>query len=144
MFVVITAIILFWRTSHRTAFFFLVVSAGGMLYKPLKAMVARPRPDSAGAVIQESGWGFPSGHAMASVIVFVSLAWAVWQLSENQRIREAFITIAALLVVAIPLSRIVLGVHWLSDVVGGLAFGTAWTAGVFAIRNRTRRRGSRS
>lgn len=95
----------------------------------LKLVVHRPRPPYAAAIIHYPTWSFPSGHAMGSLVGFGMLAYVLVRFAGGiRRARIVVWGLAALLIVLIGASRMYLGVHYLSDVVGGYAVGAAWLA----------------
>jgi undecaprenyl-diphosphatase len=92
----------------------------------LKAGFGRMRPDSAFAHFTQSGLSFPSGHSSMSAVVFLTLAVLLAR-AHALRPERAYIMCAAFLLAGlIGLSRVALGVHWLTDVIGGWTFGAAW------------------
>jgi len=102
-------------------------AGGGLLDEVLKLVIQRPRPPYAGAFLQHYSWSFPSGHAMGSLIGYGMLAYVIVVLwIHSRRGQIAVVLAAALLIVAIGLSRLYLGVHYFSDVVGGYAAGLLW------------------
>lgn len=99
---------------------------GSALDQGLKLMIRRPRPSQAGAV-GSLGWSFPSGHAMESLVVYGMLTYVIALLwVQRPSVRTWVVTGAAVLVVSIGLSRLYLGVHYFSDIVGGYAMGVLW------------------
>jgi membrane protein DedA with SNARE-associated domain/membrane-associated phospholipid phosphatase len=102
-------------------------AGGGLLNTVLKLVIRRPRPPYAAAFLHHASWSFPSGHAMGSLIGYGMLAYAVALLWIHRRSAQlSVVLVAALLIVAIGLSRLYLGVHYFSDVVGGYAAGVLW------------------
>jgi len=102
-------------------------AGGGLLNTVLKLVIRRPRPPYAAAFLHHASWSFPSGHAMGSLIGYGMLAYAVTLLWVHRRNAQlSVVLVASLLVVAIGLSRLYLGVHYFSDVVGGYAAGVLW------------------
>src|SRR5436309_3461690 len=102
-------------------------AGGGLLDAVLKLLIRRPRPPGAAVFLQHFSWSFPSGHAMASLIGYGMLAYVLVVLWTNRRSTRISIVLGAgLLIVAIGLSRLYLGVHYFSDVVGGYAAGVLW------------------
>ena len=106
---------------------------GGLLNVALKNAVQRPRPVGAGAFLHalngEYSYSFPSGHAMGAAIGYGMLAYLVvafWLHGRTARVSVVVVT--ATLIVAIGMSRLYLGVHYFSDVVGGYAAGVVWLA----------------
>ena len=113
----------------------------------LKLAIHRPRPGYAGALIHTS-WSFPSGHAMGSLVGYGMLAYVILLLEHAGRRTQMIVGgAAALVIVAIGISRLYLGVHYISDVVGGYAAGLVWlsacVSGVEIARRRQRRRALR-
>ncbi len=102
-------------------------AGGGLLDAVLKLVIHRPRPPYAAAFLLHYSWSFPSGHAMGSLIGYGMLAYLVGVLWIHRRSAQISVVLgAALLIVAIGLSRLYLGVHYFSDVVGGYAAGLLW------------------
>jgi membrane-associated phospholipid phosphatase len=116
------------RRRQRRPPIFLVVTAicGTALNNLLKIVVGRARPHFDRAVSSGLGKSFPSGHAMNSAVVYGSVLVLVWLRFRSRRIRATAAVVVVLLVSAIAASRVVLGVHYLSDVVAGVTLGTAF------------------
>lgn len=93
----------------------------------LKFIIQRPRPDGF-RLATASGFSFPSGHSMAAMAFFGLLAWLVWKYEADRRLRCLYATGFALVIVMIGVSRIYLGVHYASDVLGGFCLSMAWLA----------------
>ena len=113
-----------WREGRGRfgAGLLLVILVGRGLTEAQKYWIARARPDLEPHLVLVKTWSFPSGHATSSMIFFLTLALAVappgW--------RRIAATGAILLSLFIGLSRVMLGVHWPSDVIGGWCFGLLW------------------
>jgi undecaprenyl-diphosphatase len=126
---------LLWRRLPRLALFVVVTMAGSSLLNVVvKSSVHRLRPALSDPVARAQGLSFPSAHAQAAIvgyavllIVFLPLLQGAW--------RRAAVTFAVLAVLAIGFSRVALGVHYVSDVVGGFILGSAWVAGMAAAFN---------
>jgi undecaprenyl-diphosphatase len=124
--VAISTLILLVRRRWRLAGYLLVVSAGGLILDPtLKAAVGRLRPVVADPVAVGGGNSFPSGHALASVIGYGALL-LVFLPALPRRVRKPVIIALATVVVLVGFSRLALGVHYLSDVLGAWCMGIAW------------------
>jgi undecaprenyl-diphosphatase len=110
-----------WRVSRRWALLLPVLMAGTWALQWItKWSVARPRPD-------RTAWGFPSGHALSVVVFFGLMIYLIATASERRRRwRVLACAICASTVALVAFSRLYLDRHWLSDVVGGLAVGTAY------------------
>lgn len=93
----------------------------------LKFIIQRPRPDGF-RLATASGFSFPSGHSMVAMAFFGLLAWLVWKYEADRRLRCLYATGFALVIVMIGVSRIYLGVHYASDVLGGFCLSMAWLA----------------
>ncbi|MDR3242135.1 MAG: phosphatase PAP2 family protein [Lactobacillaceae bacterium] len=88
----------------------------------LKNFFQRPRP-SIVHLVNEGGYSFPSGHALNSILLYGSLIILVHYYINNDSIRYTFLTLLSSLIIAIPMSRVYLGVHYLTDVLAGMALG---------------------
>ena len=107
----------------------LVVSAvilGTAAVSLLKTQFGRVRPPADFAQTVAAGMSFPSGHASMSAIVFLTVA-ALLAGTRTRALEQTYIlAMATLMTLLVGLSRIVLGVHWATDVAAGWAFGAAW------------------
>ncbi len=119
-----------WLTQHRySALLLLVATAGGIgLNSILKIGFARPRPQVFEWGTHVSTSSFPSGHAMSSAVVFITVAYLAARLQKTHKARVATLAVAAFVVASICFSRMYLGVHYPSDVIAGVIIGLAWAA----------------
>lgn len=114
------------RTGRpRAALFSLLTLLGLPLNMLLKLIVHRPRPTAnlVRILFPEPGDSFPSGHAMGSVIVYGFLAYLAWTYIIDPARRRFWTAVLALTPIAISFTRIYLGVHWFSDIIGAWIFG---------------------
>lgn len=102
-----------------------VALGAGALNFLLKNLIARPRP-VVSHLVAASGYSFPSGHTMGSLLLFASIAIIIGTHFPSTLKRNTIIIGLALLIVLICLSRIFVGVHFPSDILGGLAIGGCW------------------
>ena len=86
----------------------------------LKNIFTRPRPDHLRLVIQ-GGYSYPSGHAMISIAIYGFLIYYVYHKVKNKTLKIVLIGLLTLLIISIGLSRIYVGVHYPSDILGGYA-----------------------
>lgn len=99
-----------------------------VLYLAVKSLVGRARPPGHLAAIAETGSAFPSGHTLQAVAVYGMLSWLLAQTTRRRGRQVAAYLGLGLLAALISLSRIYLGVHWLSDVLAAVALGGLWLA----------------
>jgi len=116
-----------------------MLAGGEVLNQMLKAVFARPRPYFVDPLLPESGYSFPSGHAMESLVVYGMLAYFAVLALSSWRARTAVVFGTALLVVLIGFSRMYLGVHYFSDVVAGFAVGGVWLSACITAIESIRR-----
>jgi membrane-associated phospholipid phosphatase len=129
---------LLWRRLPRLALFVVITAAGSSLLNTVvKNEVHRLRPVLTHPVAHEPGPSFPSGHAQAAIVGFAVLLLVFLPVLDGLWRRLA-VTFAVLMVLAIGFSRIALGVHYLSDVLGGYVLGAAWVAAMAAAFNAMR------
>lgn len=136
--VLVAATMLAARGHARGALFLLAVRVGAQLLSSgLKVAVDRARPAFETPVDAALGASFPSGHALGAAAVWTAVALVV--LSRTSDRRDPLVLAGAIAVaVLVAASRVLLGVHYLSDVVGGLLLGVGWTALCAAVFLRWR------
>ena len=123
---------LLWRRRIRLALYLAVTSiVGGLIDTAVKVLVNRPRPVVDHPIATALGKSFPSGHAMSSTVTYGALA-LVFLPVLPRRWRPAALLAVIGVVLAIGTSRLFLGVHFLSDVIGGFVLGLAWLAAATA------------
>jgi membrane-associated phospholipid phosphatase len=126
-----TVTIYLWiRRLRRLVAFLLATTIGGSIVNTIvKQAVNRPRPTfrDPAAITFESGKGFPSGHSMSSTIAYGALL-LIFLPVIPKRWKVPAVIGTVLLVLAIGISRLGLGVHYVSDVLGGYVLGLAWLA----------------
>jgi undecaprenyl-diphosphatase len=126
---------------------YLAVTAGGgaILNMELKRYFARARPVAAEMLRRANGYSFPSGHAMGSAVAFGALSYLAFRAIKSWPAKTAVIAFFYTLVAAVALSRVYLGVHWISDVLAGVTVGTVWvtttTVAYETVRRIRRMRG---
>lgn len=104
-----------------------VSAASGMfLSHALKWGFARPRPSLVPHVVDVYTHSFPSGHAMMSAVVYLTLGALLSRTSGKRAQRAYVLTLSVTVTILVGLSRIYLGVHWPTDVLAGWAMGAAW------------------
>lgn len=128
----IPALWLLLRGARKLFLFLLVVSiGGGLVDTAVKVAVGRPRPTFDEPIATAFGKSFPSGHSMSSLVCYGALLLVFMPLIPR-RWRPWAIGSTALFVLAIGFSRLALGVHFVSDVLGGYVLGAAWLIGSVA------------
>ena len=144
VFVGLAVVVLVPRGRRLEAAFLVVALVGSLVLDDwLKALVQRPRPGFEWAEIWPET-SFPSGHSMDSFVVYLAIALVIGRLG-GRRVGSVALVLAIVLVVSVGVSRIYLGAHWLSDVIGGYLAGALWLMLVVAAWGLVSRlrRGSR-
>ena len=121
------AIALAVRGRYRwSAYLLFTTLAGSLLVVQLKVFFARARPDLAEALRAAQGYSFPSGHAMGSTVVFGAFSYLILRAKASWPRRAAGLAAMVTSVLAVSLSRVYLGVHWISDIGAGIVAGVLW------------------
>ncbi len=113
-----------WRPA---AFLALTLGGASLSSVMIKLLVARPRPTS-GVLVEALGYAFPSGHSTAAAAGWLAAALVAGSLSRSFALRVSLLAAALLVVALVGVSRIYLGVHAATDVLGGWALGGLWLA----------------
>lgn len=106
-----------------------------VLNQLLKRILQRPRPTEF-RIVEETGYSFPSGHSMVSMAFYGYLIYLIYKYVDNRKIKIPLMIFLILLIPIIGLSRIYLGVHYTSDVLGGFLLGTVYLILFINISNK--------
>ena len=139
--VVLVVLVIGKRRALATAWLVATVS-GGLLNRLLKSIFERTRPVHDHGLALETDWSFPSGHASGAMLVYGLLAYLLVRQAPH-RWRPFIAAAAVLLIVFVGASRIVLQVHYLSDVLAGYLASAAWAAIWIGALEAVRWRGAR-
>jgi membrane-associated phospholipid phosphatase len=128
-------LVLLLRRRWLPAAYLAAAGVGGLILSPtLKLLVGRLRPVVAIPLATATGNSFPSGHTLGATIAYGSLLLVALPLIPVAA-RMAAVTVVALLIALVAFTRVALGVHYVSDVVGGFLLGVAWLGAVtYAFR----------
>ena len=121
----ITLFLIIRKRYGWALFFFLVNALGGLFNSTLKELFKRQRPDIL-PLIEQSGYSFPSGHSMGSFIFYGTLSFMLFRLLKGKWEKTVGAVAAACMIILVGVTRIYLGVHYPSDVIGGFSIGAAW------------------
>jgi undecaprenyl-diphosphatase len=120
------ALLLLGRRVHDALMVLGATASGGIATRLLKLSFDRPRPEFMPHDLYIASASFPSGHAMGSAVVYLTLAAMLARVIPGRRFKLFVLFAAATLAVLVGISRVYLGVHWPSDVVAGWAAGAFW------------------
>ena len=129
------------QARYRTAIVVMATAASGdILNVVLKNLFLRPRPDVVPHLRDVSGtMSFPSGHAMESAIIYLTLGAMLMQLAERRVTKIYCIGLAVFLTLLVGVTRVFLGVHYPTDVVAGWMFGFFWASLCWIVAKRFER-----
>jgi membrane-associated phospholipid phosphatase len=137
------AILLALRRRALAAAWLIAAASGGFLNRVLKAVFERTRPLHDHELTIASGWSFPSGHASGAMLVYGLLAYVL--VRHTRPAWHAPIAVAAvLLIIFVGASRVMLQVHYLTDVIAGYLASAAWLAIWISALEAVRWRGARA
>src|SRR5690606_3477656 len=118
--------LLFLSLRREAVLFALTVMTGWLANTGLKQLVGRDRPEIVPHLMEAGGESFPSGHAFNAAVVYIAMAIAFAAMSRRHSVRYLLIGSAMVLSALVAGSRVVLGVHFPSDVVAGWLGGAGW------------------
>ena len=125
----------------RNAMFVLIASTGGWILNDLlKAYFARPRPTVVPHLREVMSPSFPSGHALTSAVVFLTLGTLLMRVADRPLVKWYCITLAMGATALVGTSRVYLGVHYPSDVVAGWLIGLSWALMCWLVERAVERR----
>ena len=129
--VALCAILVILPTRKKYGFPLTLAALSGLaIYKPMKHIFLRARPDVMYHIVQQGGYSFPSGHTTSSIIVYGLLLYLIRKHCKNEKLKNILSVVCILLACLIPPSRLYVGVHWATDVLCGIfiAFGVVTLA----------------
>lgn len=106
-----------------------------LINQAIKHIIRRPRPNVL-RLVEEDGYSFPSGHSMVSMAFYGIIIYLVYKNVTNKYLKWTLITLLSLLILSIGFSRIYVGVHYFTDVVGGFLLGLAYLIIYINIYNK--------
>ena len=127
IFVISLTTILFFVIKDKKIGISIITNLGivTILNQIIKFIMQRPRPTEF-RIIEETGYSFPSGHSMVSLAFYGYLIYLIYKYINNKHLKRTLIIILSVLICTIGVSRIYLGVHYTSDVLGGFLISFAY------------------
>ena len=127
IFVISLTTILFFVIKDKKIGISIITNLGivTILNQIIKFIMQRPRPTEF-RIIEETGYSFPSGHSMVSLAFYGYLIYLIYKYINNKHLKRTLIIILSVLICIIGVSRIYLGVHYTSDVLGGFLISFAY------------------
>jgi membrane-associated phospholipid phosphatase len=132
-----SAALLLWRSGRRDDAGFVVFAVAGVtvLVAVLKAIYERARPEIGSAIPLPHSYSFPSGHAATAVVLYGALGLLLGERARSRKRAAAWLVAAGFVALAIGASRVLLNVHFVSDVAAGFAVGLAWLCSCAIVRD---------
>lgn len=145
--VITLGVVVYLKLRNQTRLGVLLVTAvvGGLiLSNMLKSFFDRPRPDLVPHGSHVLTQSFPSGHAMLSAVVYLTLGAILAEAEQKRRLKVFFLSVGVLLTISVGMSRIYLGVHWPTDVMAGWCAGAAWALACWSVAHLIDRRAQKA
>ena len=126
-------------TRKKIGLPFSVISLSStVVYKLVKGFFQRPRPELDVRLIPQGGFSFPSGHSMNCIVCFGILIYLIRRYCPNRKLANVLTVVLSLLIVGIGTSRVYVGVHYPTDVLGGWSLGLAFLFGAIILLEKIR------
>ena len=123
----LTGLLLAWkRLWHRLLALGFALPGGMLVNEIMKVTIRRERPFQSSPYLDLGGYSFPSAHTMAATLIYGTLAIFIVSILKDSRLRLMALAAAALLVITVAFSRVALGAHYLTDVLGAMALSVGW------------------
>jgi membrane-associated phospholipid phosphatase len=126
--VLLLVMLVYQRKSGLLCWWLVILVGGGLLDQGLKEVFQRERPHITDPVALEQSYSFPSGHALGSAVSYGFIMYLLVARRPPTRSRLAMVGVLVVWVLVIGFTRLFLGLHHFTDVIGGFAAGTAWLA----------------
>lgn len=133
LFLLVCAVLAAVRQREQVSFLVLCVGGASLLNLSAKMLFARQRPDLWHTIITETDYSFPSGHAMLSMATIAALLFLLWNARIPRGLQITATVFGALFVALVGLSRLYLGVHFPSDILGGGSASLLWVCAVYLV-----------
>ena len=126
-YVLIVLTLLSFLLKNKKISFIITANLGliTIINQVLKFIIKRPRPSDLFLIV-ETGYSFPSGHSMVSVSFYGLLIYFIYKYFKNKKLKISLITLLSLIIVLIGISRVYLGVHFVSDVISGFLLSLSY------------------
>lgn len=126
------------RKYADAGFIAVAIGGGALLCALLKIGYARPRPALVAHLVEVSSASFPSGHAMNSAVMYLTMSVLLARATPARHIKAYLLWVGVGLTLIVGISRVYLGVHWPTDVLAGWAVGAAWAGLCWFVAERLR------
>ena len=126
-YVLIVLTLLSFLLKNKKISFIITANLGliTIINQVLKFIIKRPRPSDLFLIV-ETGYSFPSGHSMVSLSFYGLLIYFIYKYFKNKKLKISLITLLSLIIVLIGISRVYLGVHFVSDVISGFLLSLSY------------------
>ena len=138
--VLVTAFLHLERRHTRAHFVVVTVTLGYVISMFLKRAVERPRPDIVPHLSHVNSLSFPSGHSMMSAVVYLTLGLMLSEIASSRSVKCFLVITPLTIAAAVGVSRVLMGVHYPTDVVAGWSAGLSWTLFCWLLLRRHRAR----